>query len=74
MNFLTKNGQKWLETRTRAEFASNVNIWKNVLKRLDIEPLREFAKRLSGFAIPLDSLTVKTDNKLNVFSLIDPLN
>ncbi|MDO8743518.1 MAG: UvrD-helicase domain-containing protein, partial [Candidatus Brocadiaceae bacterium] len=67
-----KEWTKWLETELALN-SSNANIWKNVLKRLDIEPLREFAKRLSGFAIPLDSLTVKTDNKLNVFSLIDPL-
>ena len=67
-----KEWTKWLETELALN-SSNANTWKNVLKRLDIETLREFAKRLSGFAIPLDSLTVKTDNKLNVFSLIDPL-
>src|SRR3989339_22387 len=67
-----KEWTQWLETELALN-STHANIWKNVLKRLDIEPLREFAKRLSGFAIPLDSLTVKTDNKLNVFSLIDPL-
>ncbi|HHT9116087.1 MAG TPA: UvrD-helicase domain-containing protein, partial [Candidatus Wunengus californicus] len=67
-----KEWTQWLETELALN-STHANIWKNVLKRLDIEPLREFAKQLSGFAIPLDSLTVKTDNKLNVFSLIDPL-
>ncbi|MBM2834346.1 MAG: hypothetical protein HW406_1507, partial [Candidatus Brocadiaceae bacterium] len=57
-----KEWTKWLETELALN-SSNANIWKNVLKRLDIEPLREFAKRLSGFAIPLDSLAVDVDNK-----------
>ena len=57
-----KEWTKWLETELVLN-SSNANIWKNVLKRLDIEPLREFAKRLSGFTIPLDSLALETVNK-----------
>jgi len=57
-----KEWTKWLETELALN-SSNANIWKNVLKRLDIEPLKELAKRLSGFTIPLNSLTVDVGNK-----------
>ncbi len=67
-----KEWTTWLETELALN-SPHADTWKYVLKRTDIESLRELAKRLSGFTIPLDSLTVKTDNKLNVFSLIDPL-
>src|SRR3989337_458902 len=67
-----KEWTKWLETELALN-SSNANIWKNVLKRLNIEHLREFAKRLSGFAIPLDSLTIEADNNFIVLSFIDSL-
>src|SRR3989339_700596 len=57
-----KEWTKWLEAELALN-SSNANIWKNVLKRLDIESLKEFAKRLSGFTIPLNSLTVDVGNK-----------
>ena len=63
---------KWLETELTLN-SPHANIWKYVLKRTDIESLKESAKRLSGFTIPFDSLTTEADNKLNVLSLVDPL-
>ena len=57
-----KEWTKWLET----ELALNspyANTWKYVLKRTDIESLKELAKRLSGFTIPLNSLTVDVGSK-----------
>ena len=67
-----KEWTQWLETELALN-SPHANIWKYVLKRTDIDALRELAKRLSGFTIPFDSLTVETDNKLNVLSLVDPL-
>ena len=67
-----KEWTRWLETELALN-SLHANIWKYVLKRTDIESLKESAKRLSGFTIPFDSLTVETDNKLTVLSLVDPL-
>ena len=57
-----KEWTKWLETELALN-SPHANTWKYVLKRTDIESLKELAKRLSGFTIPLNSLTVDVGNK-----------
>src|SRR3989337_3878 len=57
-----KEWTKWLETEVSLN-SPHANTWKYTLKRTDIESLKELAKRLSGFTIPLDSLAVDVDNK-----------
>ncbi|MEK6558886.1 MAG: UvrD-helicase domain-containing protein, partial [Planctomycetota bacterium] len=67
-----KEWAHWIESELVLT-SPNANIWKIVLRRLDLESLKEFAKRLSGFTIPLDSLTLADNNKSNVQSLTDLL-
>ncbi|HHT9137596.1 MAG TPA: UvrD-helicase domain-containing protein [Candidatus Wunengus sp. YC60] len=57
-----KEWTKWLE-KELALNSPHANIWKYVLKRTDIESLKELTKQLSGFTIPLDSLMAKMGNK-----------
>src|SRR3989339_2212537 len=57
-----KEWTKWLETELALN-SPHANTWKYVLKRTDIESLKELAKRLSGFTIPLNSLTVDVGSK-----------
>jgi len=57
-----KEWTTWLETELALN-SPHADTWKCVLKRTDIESLRELAKRLSGFTIPLNSLTVDVGNK-----------
>ncbi len=57
-----KEWTKWLETELALN-SPHADTWKYVLKRTDMESLKEIAKRLSGFTIPLDSLTVDVGNK-----------
>ncbi len=68
-----KEWTRWLDGEL-AITAQNANLWKDLLRRLDLESLKEFAKRLSGFTIPLDVLTLKTDNKLVIRSLTEALH
>ncbi|HHT9158473.1 MAG TPA: UvrD-helicase domain-containing protein, partial [Candidatus Brocadiaceae bacterium] len=67
-----KEWAHWIESELVLT-SPNANIWKIVLRRLDLESLKGFAKRLSGFTIPLDSLTLADNNKSNVQSLTDIL-
>lgn len=53
---------RWLDAELTLT-SPNADIWKSVLRRLDLEPLKEFAKRLSGFTIPLNFLTVDVGSK-----------
>jgi len=57
-----KEWTKWLETELALN-SPHANTWKCVLKRTDMESLKELAKRLSGFTIPLNSLTIDVGNK-----------
>ncbi|MFN3531578.1 MAG: UvrD-helicase domain-containing protein [Candidatus Brocadia sp.] len=57
-----KEWAKWLDAELVLT-STHANVWKNILRRLDLEALKEFAKRLSGFTIPLDPLTLGIDNK-----------
>lgn len=38
------------------------HLWKDVLRRLDLAYLKDLAKKLSGFTIPLESLTPEMDD------------
>ncbi len=58
----SKEWAKWLDAELVLT-SPKADIWKSVLKRLDLESLKEFAKRLSGFTISLNSLTVDVGNK-----------
>lgn len=58
----SKEWAKWLDAELVLT-SPHANVWKNILRRLDLESLKEFAKQLSGFTIPLDSLTLGIDNK-----------
>lgn len=58
-----KEWAKWLDAELTLA-SPNANIWKSVLRRLDLESLKEFAKRLSGFTIPLDSMMVVGDQSV----------
>ncbi|HHT9110073.1 MAG TPA: UvrD-helicase domain-containing protein [Candidatus Brocadiaceae bacterium] len=66
-----KEWSKWLETELRLD-SPNANTWKTVLKRLDLASLKGFAKRLSGFTIPLDTLSVCVHNKASLQSFVEP--
>src|SRR3990172_10970561 len=57
-----KEWTKWLETELALN-SPHAKTLKYVLKRTDIESLKELTKRLSGFTIPLNSLTVDVVNK-----------
>ncbi len=57
-----KEWTKWLDAEL-ALASPNADTWKSVLRRLDLESLKNLARRLSGFTIPLDSLTVAVGNK-----------
>ncbi|MEP9411848.1 MAG: UvrD-helicase domain-containing protein [Candidatus Brocadia sp.] len=52
----SKEWAKWLDAELTLA-SPRANVWKNVLRRLDLESLKNLAKRLSGFTIPLNSLT-----------------
>ncbi len=78
-----KEWTKWLEAELVLD-SPHANTWKRILKRLSLESLKEFAKRLSGYTIPLNSLTVDVGNKQvtddprpnpspHIQSLTDPL-
>jgi ATP-dependent helicase/nuclease subunit A len=67
-----KEWTKWLETELALN-SPHANTWKYVLKRTDIESLKEFAKRLSGFTIPLDVLTSVTHDTSSIRPLADSL-
>lgn len=49
------------------------HLWKDVLRRLDLAYLKDLAKKLSGFTIPLDSLSSKKSNISNTSLLIDSI-
>src|SRR3990172_1093120 len=57
-----KEWTKWLETELALNSPHSKTL-KYVLKRTDIESLKELTKRLSGFTIPLNSLAVDVVNK-----------
>ncbi len=57
-----KEWEKWLESELVLS-SPHADIWKNVLRRFDLESLKNLVKRLSGFTIPLDSLSVDVGNK-----------
>ena len=51
-----KEWTKWLDAELTLT-SPHVNVWKSILRRLDLESLKNLTKRLSGFTIPLNSLT-----------------
>lgn len=51
-----KEWAKWLESELVLS-SPHADSWKSVLRRLDLESLENLARRLSGFTIPLNSLT-----------------
>ncbi|OOP55383.1 MAG: hypothetical protein AYP45_15130 [Candidatus Brocadia carolinensis] len=53
--------------------APRAHLWKDVLRRLDLAYLKDLAKRLSEFTIPLDSLSSKKSNISNTSLLIDSI-
>lgn len=65
-----KEWTKWLDTELTLT-SPHAAVWKVVLRRLDLESLRVLTKRLSGFTIPLKSLT--EDKDASYGSLIDPV-
>lgn len=54
--------------------APNAHRWKDVLRRLDLESLKDLAKRLSEFVIPPDSLLSQANDESKVQLLIDSLS
>lgn len=57
-----KEWNRWIgEELTLASLRAH--LWKGVLRRLDLTYLKDLAKRLSEFTIPLDSLTPEMDDK-----------
>ncbi|MBU6391932.1 MAG: UvrD-helicase domain-containing protein [Planctomycetes bacterium] len=67
-----KEWTKWLDAELVLA-SPNANVWKDVLRRLDIESLKELAKRLSEFTIPMASLASTLDNSSSIQSIIEPL-
>lgn len=57
-----KEWTKWLDAELSLA-SPNADTWKNVLRRLYLGSLKNLAKRLSGFTIPLNSITVDAGNK-----------
>lgn len=62
---------QWLDTELTLA-SPHVNIWKCVLKRLGLGSLKELVKRLSGFTIPFNSFTSRSDDEL-YHTILDPL-
>ncbi|HJW85497.1 MAG TPA: UvrD-helicase domain-containing protein, partial [Candidatus Brocadiaceae bacterium] len=56
-----KEWTEWLEVELALD-SSHAAVWKEVLRRLDLDSVKTLAKRLSEFIIPLDSLTDGADN------------
>jgi len=56
-----KEWTEWLEVELALD-SSHAVVWKEVLRRLDLDSVKILAKRLSEFIIPLDSLTGSTDD------------
>lgn len=56
-----KEWTEWLEVELALD-APHATVWKEALRRLDLDPVKTFAKRLSEFIIPLDSLTGGADD------------
>lgn len=65
-----KEWTKWLGMELTLT-SPHANIWKGIIRRLDPEALKEFAKRFSGFTVPPDSLALGADITSNIQSLID---
>ncbi len=66
-----KEWSDWLEVELSLT-SKNTVTWKNVLTRTELETIKAFAKRLSDFTIPLDTLTRKTGNPLTLEVLLNP--
>ncbi|UJS17071.1 MAG: UvrD-helicase domain-containing protein [Candidatus Jettenia sp.] len=66
-----KEWTRWLDTELILA-SPHANIWKYVLKRLDLGSLKELAKRLSGFTIPFNSLTSRSNDEW-YHTILDPL-
>ena len=56
-----KEWTEWLEGELSLD-SSHAAVWKEVLRRLDLDSVNALAKRLSEFIIPLDSLTTGADD------------
>ncbi|MBM4054906.1 MAG: hypothetical protein FJ264_09625 [Planctomycetes bacterium] len=66
-----KEWVKWLDTELSLT-SNNSSTWKNVLTRIELDSIKSLTKRLSGFSIPLDTLSQKSDNSSYIHSLINP--
>ncbi|MDN3510337.1 MAG: UvrD-helicase domain-containing protein [Candidatus Jettenia sp.] len=66
-----KEWTRWLDTELTLA-SPHAHIWKYVLKRLDLGSLKELAKRLSGFTIPFNSFTSRSDDEW-YHTILDPL-
>jgi len=56
-----KEWTEWLEVELALD-SSHAAVWKDVLRRLDLDSVKKLAKRLSEFIIPLDSLASGADD------------
>lgn len=60
-----KEWTEWLEVELALD-SPHAAVWKDVLRRLDLDSVRKLAKRLSEFIIPLDSLMAETDDNFGM--------
>ncbi len=60
-----KEWARWLTTELALD-APQATAWKETLRRLDLESLKGLAKRLSGFSVPLDSLTATFNTEVGL--------
>ncbi|MBV6518548.1 MAG: hypothetical protein DCC43_06825 [Candidatus Brocadia sp.] len=65
-----KEWSRWIAGELTLD-SSRAHLWKDVLRRLDLECMKDLAKRLSAFTIPLDSLTSPANDASIVQPLID---
>jgi len=65
-----KEWSRWIAGELTLD-SSRAHLWKDVLRRLDLECMKELAKKLSAFTIPPDSLTSPANDASIVQPLID---
>ncbi|MDR4508543.1 MAG: UvrD-helicase domain-containing protein [Candidatus Brocadiaceae bacterium] len=67
-----KEWSAWLE-KELVLTSPNAAAWKSVFWRSDLESIKELARQLSGFTIPLDFFPVNTDTDHYLQPLLSPL-
>ncbi len=60
-----KEWTEWLEVELALD-SPHAAVWKDVLRRLDLNSVKTLAKRLSAFIIPLESLTAGADDNVKM--------